>query len=335
MSQKFCSNCGTSQEVPDGESVWTCANCQTVNAVAAAPTPAAEAAPPAPMEPAAPPAPMEPAAPRETAPPGVPAKKKGGKVIAIVAIVVVLLAAVGAGGYFLLKPKPYAFTGNISEPAGAESKSQAECTKDDGLNIDTSVTSDETVMGSGPGTPKWTSGKCALTFSYDLDRADSYLLTITLSDGSSHKLVAPGPTFSSSDLESNDGVMDFKAEEFPKLMVAFTASMDAGAQSSVRNALAAAKTIFTDTDSYSGLTVDALSQVEPSLTYTADSSTGPDNVSVATDSAMKAAIAVMAPSGTCFYLLDDATSGTTYGSQDDASSCVATDAPQYATQSAW
>jgi len=58
-------------------------------------------------------------------------------------------------------------------------------------------------------------------------------------------------------------------------------------------------------------------------------------VSVATDSDQKAAMAVMSPSGTCYYVLDDATTGTTYGSQANATSCLATDAPQYATQTAW
>src|SRR5438128_10573705 len=56
------------------------------------------------------------------------------------------------------------------------------------------------------------------------------------------------------------------------------------AQSSVRNALVAAKTSYTDVDSYNNLTpaltgVATLNGIEPSLTYQAGASTGPTIVS--------------------------------------------------------
>src|SRR5947207_3989490 len=56
------------------------------------------------------------------------------------------------------------------------------------------------------------------------------------------------------------------------------------AQSSVRNALVAAKTPYTDVDSYDSLTpaltgIATLNGIEPSLTYQAGASTGPTVVS--------------------------------------------------------
>src|SRR5437899_6706893 len=47
------------------------------------------------------------------------------------------------------------------------------------------------------------------------------------------------------------------------------------AQASVRNALVAAKTSYTDVDSYDNVSVANLGSIEPSLTYQAGVSTGP------------------------------------------------------------
>src|SRR4249920_2299887 len=46
------------------------------------------------------------------------------------------------------------------------------------------------------------------------------------------------------------------------------------AQSSVRNALVAGKTSYTDVDSYNNVSVANLGSIEPSLTYQAGASTG-------------------------------------------------------------
>ena len=51
------------------------------------------------------------------------------------------------------------------------------------------------------------------------------------------------------------------------------------AQSSIRNALIAAKTSYTDIDSYGNVSVNTLNSVEPSLTYVTGTSTGPNIVS--------------------------------------------------------
>src|SRR3954454_24973063 len=57
----------------------------------------------------------------------------------------------------------------------------------------------------------------------------------------------------------------------PTFLGARNRANDKAAQSGVRNALAAAKTIFTDTDDYSTVNAGSLGAAEPSLTYAATS----------------------------------------------------------------
>ncbi len=89
-------------------------------------------------------------------------------------------------------------------------------------------------------------------------------------------------------------------------------SQDALAQGTLRNALAAAKTLFTESGTYDGLGPADLAGVEPSRTYTDGPSTDPQTVSVAMQGST-AAMAAMSPSGTCFTIKDDADGGVTYG----------------------
>jgi len=96
---------------------------------------------------------------------------------------------------------------------------------------------------------------------------------------------------------------------------------DRSAQSSLRNTLTAAKTIYTDGADYTKATASsnaALLAAEPSLSYAvaATASTGPKNVSTsATTNVFYAA--AKSDSGTCYYIKDDLSStgsGTTYAS---------------------
>jgi type IV pilus assembly protein PilA len=121
----------------------------------------------------------------------------------------------------------------------------------------------------------------------------------------------------------------------PTFLGARQRAQDKAAQSGLRNALAAAKTIFTDNDDYSGVTQTSLNATEPSLTYVTVDSTGPTEISWdVTDSTGGSVDAVVdlaafSDSGSCFYLEDDATSGTTFGSDTTAgaaSACAGTDA---------
>ena len=88
------------------------------------------------------------------------------------------------------------------------------------------------------------------------------------------------------------------------------------AQSSLRNALTAAKTIFTDNNDYSVATAGAVSAVEPSLTFVANTanSTGPKSVSVKAVSSTQWDAAVWSVSGNCYYIQDVSNgAGTTFG----------------------
>ena len=123
------------------------------------------------------------------------------------------------------------------------------------------------------------------------------------------------------------------------------------AQSSVRNALVAAKTSYTDLDSYNNLTpaatgITTLNGIEPSLTYQAGASTGPTIVSFAVaqngaTTQQEVGMAAMANSGTCYFLRDAANvggtdpAGTRYGSTATAASCTGTFALANSNGTSW
>ncbi len=117
----------------------------------------------------------------------------------------------------------------------------------------------------------------------------------------------------------------------PTFLGARNRANDKAAESGVRNALAAAKTIFTDTDDYSTVTAATLLATEPSLTYQAGASTGPGNMSfkvVNTASGIvKGAIELVAYSkaGNCFEAYDEADTGTVFSHTSPLAqaSCVA------------
>jgi type IV pilus assembly protein PilA len=123
----------------------------------------------------------------------------------------------------------------------------------------------------------------------------------------------------------------------PTFLGARKRAQDRAAQSSLRNAIAAAKTCFTDNDTYgdpdgagplTGCTDAVLNGVEPSLTFQAAVSTGPKQVSDAfftvTKNGDSWAAASMSDSGTCFFIRDKSTdpnAGTFYGSTTTAANC--------------
>ena len=118
------------------------------------------------------------------------------------------------------------------------------------------------------------------------------------------------------------------------------------AQSSVRNALVAAKTSYTDVDSYDQVSVNTLNSIEPSLTYQTGASTGPTIVSfdIGTNGAttnQEVGLAAMANSGTCYFLRDVANiggtdpAGTKYGSTTTAANCTGAFARANANAATW
>src|SRR5688572_30047848 len=97
------------------------------------------------------------------------------------------------------------------------------------------------------------------------------------------------------------------------------------AQSSLRNALTAGKTIYTDSQDYTTATATALRDVEPSLTFVADAalSTNYKIVSVGSLTTTSWAAAALSKSNTCYFIKDVVSTGTgggtKYGSVESSS----------------
>jgi type IV pilus assembly protein PilA len=101
------------------------------------------------------------------------------------------------------------------------------------------------------------------------------------------------------------------------------------AQSSLRNSLTAAKTLFTDANTYVGADATALHGVEPSLTFVdpATDSTGPKVVSVKDVDATNWQAAVKSASGNCYFIKDQSNGpGTSFATDTTSTdSCQAGD----------
>ena len=122
----------------------------------------------------------------------------------------------------------------------------------------------------------------------------------------------------------------------PTFLGARKRANDRAAQSSLRNSLTAAKTIYTDSQNYTNATTTELNAQEPNITHVAagTASTGFKEVSVSTTADSYAA-AAKSKTGTCFYIKEVATGGTTYG-KSDTDACTGTQAVSSASSSsAW
>jgi type IV pilus assembly protein PilA len=109
----------------------------------------------------------------------------------------------------------------------------------------------------------------------------------------------------------------------PTFLGARERAQDRAAQSSLRNALAAAKTIFTDTDDYSRVNTTTLGDAETSLEFVDGDSTGPTvvswDVSTTNTADDTVTLAALADTGNCFYIRDIASgAGTQFARVDDA-----------------
>lgn len=132
----------------------------------------------------------------------------------------------------------------------------------------------------------------------------------------------------------------------PTFLGARQRAQDRAAQSSVRNAFTAAKTIFTDNESYTTADATTLGNVEPSLTFVAGDVAGitppsPNNISFAvSDTNLVGDTIVMASlsrSGKCFLLKDVATSpgAGTYYAETSGATCNAVGSAASVTNAAW
>ena len=123
----------------------------------------------------------------------------------------------------------------------------------------------------------------------------------------------------------------------PTFLGARERAQNRAAQSSLRNALVAAKTAYTDVSDYSTATDLLLDAIEPSLTYTgpAVDSTSNTTVSVQVSGANNEiwSAATLSESGVCYWITDNATGpGTRYGT-GVAATCGGEDADAAAAAS--
>jgi type IV pilus assembly protein PilA len=90
-------------------------------------------------------------------------------------------------------------------------------------------------------------------------------------------------------------------------------AQDSSAKSSVRNGLAAAQSVFSETQTYAGVTQAALAAEEPGLTFGAAAttlSTGPNMISFSTATADTIFLAALSKSDRCFALKYSTTAGS-------------------------
>jgi type IV pilus assembly protein PilA len=106
----------------------------------------------------------------------------------------------------------------------------------------------------------------------------------------------------------------------PTFLGARARAQDRAAQSDLRNGLAAAKTFFTDDDTYTGFTVSAADAIEPSLNWVGPSpTTGTDELGINVATASLVVMGRWSTSGAEFCIADDATGpGTTFGDDTTA-----------------
>jgi prepilin-type N-terminal cleavage/methylation domain-containing protein len=120
-------------------------------------------------------------------------------------------------------------------------------------------------------------------------------------------------------------------------MVTFPATRDRAqdrdAQADLRNALSAEKVHFADREAYTQVRAELVA-IEPALTFDAAADQAPTAGSVAyAVSGATVTLATRSATGTCFYVRDTATSGTTYLKNTD---CDQPSAPTGAfTASGW
>jgi type IV pilus assembly protein PilA len=110
----------------------------------------------------------------------------------------------------------------------------------------------------------------------------------------------------------------------PTFLGARTRAQNRAAQSDLRNALVAAKTLYTDDSSYASADATGLTTVETAVDFV-DGAPAADgsNVGITTTDLSDTtwAAARQSQSGDCFYIAEDSTGGTTYGT-DPGAACA-------------
>ena len=123
----------------------------------------------------------------------------------------------------------------------------------------------------------------------------------------------------------------------PTFLGARKRAQDRAAQSSLRNTVTAAKTLFTDKEDYTAATMTALTSTEPSITFVTNGATSadPTTVSVKALSSTEFVATAFSKAGSCWFVRDVAgpgstTIGGTYWNRVDGTSaagCAADNTP--------
>ena len=109
----------------------------------------------------------------------------------------------------------------------------------------------------------------------------------------------------------------------PTFLGARTRAQNRAAQSDLRNALVAAKTLYTDNSTYAGATAAGLPAVEPSLTYVAGAATGTAVGIMVAPTATDWSASRLSASGFCYYISDTWAVGTKSAQAAATGACAA------------
>ena len=110
----------------------------------------------------------------------------------------------------------------------------------------------------------------------------------------------------------------------PTFLGARERAQNRAAQSDLRNALVAAKTVYTDGSTYATADGTGLTAIEPSLTFVDGAPTaGTTEVGVSAISDTEWAAARESASGVCYYISEESSAGTQYGQTASGTACVA------------
>jgi type IV pilus assembly protein PilA len=104
----------------------------------------------------------------------------------------------------------------------------------------------------------------------------------------------------------------------PTFLGARNRAQERSAQSNLRNALTAAKTIYTDKSTYVDATPAALKAAAPELDFVTTASTSKSSISVATNATKVQLVAKVDGQSKCFSITDDVNSGTSAADVVDA-----------------
>lgn len=238
-----------------------------------------------------------------------PAAAKTGRSGAIIAVVVVIVLILG-GGAFLMTRGGQTASGSVTVPEDCPSADELQ----DGPIAFSLKTSEGEDAGSGPGTFVPGDGSCAMTFSFPVEaKADTYTFFMDITPPEATTAVsAAGPTLTSEQLAQP---IDLGPDDFPVITEAASSADDKAAQSSLRNAIVAAKIHFTDNDSYAGFDPEVAASIEPSLSYDTSATATESMISIRDVSDTTMLLATKSSAGTVFCIADD-TIDLTYGVVD-------------------